>query len=51
MNNIEELLWGYIDGNCPLAEQKTIIALIENDEVYRSKYLELLKIHGEFAAM
>jgi hypothetical protein len=51
MNNIEELLWDYIDGNCPAAEQKTVSALIETDEVYRLKYEELLKINREFSAM
>ena len=28
MNNIEEKLWSYIDGNCTPDEQKAISALI-----------------------
>ncbi len=49
MNNIEEKLWNYIDGNCTPAEQKTIIELLESDENYRLKYQELLKLNDEFA--
>jgi hypothetical protein len=51
MNSIEEKLWNYIDGTCPPAEQETIATLIEQDEVYRKKYNELLQLNMEFAAM
>jgi hypothetical protein len=51
MNSIEEKLWNYIDGTCPPAEQEAIATLIEQDEVYRKKYNELLQLNMEFAAM
>jgi hypothetical protein len=51
MNSIEEKLWNYIDGNCTPAEHKAIAILIEQDEVYRKKYNELLLLNSEFAAM
>ena len=51
MSRIEEKLWGYIDGSCTPDEQKAISLLIEQDENYRAKYLELLKLDQEFAAM
>ncbi len=51
MNTIEETLWNYIDGNCTADEQKAISALIAQDEIYRLKYNELLKLNNEFSAM
>jgi hypothetical protein len=51
MNNIEETLWDYIDGNCTPAEQQAISTLIAQDEVYRFKYNELLKLNKEFTAI
>jgi hypothetical protein len=51
MNNIEETLWNYIDGNCPADEQKAISLLIASDEAYRLKYQELLSLNQQFAAM
>ena len=51
MNNIEEKLWDYIDGNCTEAEQTAIAGLIAQDEAYRLKYHELLKLNNEFSAM
>jgi hypothetical protein len=51
MNSIEEKLWNYIDGSCTPDEQKAIAMLIEQDEVYRKKYNELLQLNSEFAAM
>jgi len=51
MNNIEELLWNYIDGTCSADEQKTISALIKSDEGVRIKYEEFLSLNREFAAM
>jgi hypothetical protein len=51
MNNIEETLWNYIDGNCTADEQKAISTLIAQDEVYRLKYNELLKLNSEFSSM
>jgi hypothetical protein len=49
--NIEEKLWSYIDGTCTSEEQQAISLLIEQDEVYRRKYQELLKLNQEFAGI
>jgi hypothetical protein len=51
MNNIEETLWDYIDGNCTPDEQKAISKLIAQDEAYRIRYNEMLKLSQEFSAM
>jgi hypothetical protein len=51
MNNIEEILWNYIDGNCTADEQKAISNLIAGDEAYRIKYNELLSLNKAFAEM
>ncbi|MDB4918697.1 hypothetical protein [Mucilaginibacter sp.] len=51
MNNIEETLWNYIDGNCTPDEQSAISKLIAGDEAYRIKYQELLALNKEFAAI
>lgn len=51
MNSIEEKLWNYIDGTCTPAEQQAIALLIEQDEIYRKKYNELLHLNSEFAAL
>jgi len=51
MNSIEEKLWNYIDGSCTPQEQAAIALLIEQDEVYRQKYTELLKLNAEFSVM
>jgi len=51
MNSIEEKLWNYIDGTLPVAEQQAIALLIEQDEVYASKYNELLQLNNYFAAI
>jgi hypothetical protein len=51
MNNMEEILWNYIDGNCTADEQKAITELITKDEAYRLKYQELLNLNKEFMAM
>lgn len=39
--NMEEKLWHYIDGFCTEEERKAIGLLLETDENYRFKYLEL----------
>ena len=49
MNSIEEKLWNYIDGSCTAGEQQAIARLIAQDEVYRLKYKELLKLNEEFS--
>lgn len=51
MSNIEEKIWDYIDGSATADEQQAISLLIERDEAYRAKYLELLKLDQEFAAI
>jgi hypothetical protein len=51
MNNIEEQLWKYIDGTISPEEQKAIGLLIEQNELYRNKYDELLTLNAEFSAM
>jgi hypothetical protein len=51
MNSMEEQLWNYIDGSCTPAEQQAITTLIAQDEAYRIKYNELLKLNQEFNTM
>ncbi|WP_295673582.1 hypothetical protein [uncultured Mucilaginibacter sp.] len=51
MNNIEEILWNYIDGSCTPEEQNIIKTLIAEDEAYRLKYQELLILNKEFMAI
>jgi len=51
MSSVEEQIWNYIDGNCTAEEQQSISMLIEQDDAYRTKYLEILKLDQEFAAM
>ncbi|QJD94902.1 hypothetical protein HH214_02905 [Mucilaginibacter robiniae] len=51
MNNIEEKLWSYIDGTCTPEEQQAIIRLIEDDEVYRHQYQQLLAFNQELQAI
>lgn len=51
MSSVEEKLWNYIDGSCTPDEQQAIARLIEQDEVYRRKYEELLQLNAEFSAI
>jgi hypothetical protein len=51
MNNVEEKLWNYIDGNCTPGEQEAVSTLIAEDEAYRLKYQELLNLNISFSAM
>jgi hypothetical protein len=51
MNSIEEKLWDYIDGSCTAEDRQAISLLIEQDEVYRRKYNEMVKLNHEFAAI
>jgi len=51
MNNIEEKLWDYVDGNCTADEQNAISTRIANDEAFRLKYEEILALNMEFSAM
>ncbi|MCD8740636.1 hypothetical protein LT679_08500 [Mucilaginibacter roseus] len=49
MNSMDEKLWNYIDGTCTPQEHEAINRLIEQDEVYRHKYNELLALNAEFS--
>jgi len=51
MSSVEEQIWNYIDGNCTPEKQQAISMLIEQDDAYRAKYLEILKLDQEFATM
>jgi len=51
MNNLEEKLWNFIDGNCTPEEQKAVRLLIENDAAAGAKYRELLSMNTAFAQM
>ena len=51
MNSIEEKLWAYIDGSGTVEEQNAIRILIEQDEIYKQKYNELLALTHELEAM
>ncbi len=42
---IEMLLWDYIDGNCNEAEQKRIADLIAGDTEWKQKFEELSALH------
>lgn len=49
--NMEEKLWDYIDGFCTEEEQKAIRLLIETDENYQHKYLELKALQENLALL
>ncbi|MDB5032533.1 hypothetical protein [Mucilaginibacter sp.] len=49
--SIEEKLWDYIDGACSVEEHEAIDLLLVQDEAFRQKYLELLALNREIAAM
>src|SRR5471030_1897416 len=51
MSSAEEKLWAYIDGSATPEEHQAISLLIEQNNAYRAKYLELLKLDQEFAAI
>ena len=51
MNNVEEQLWNYIDGNCSPDEHKNMSSLIASDDAWRVKYYELLNLNKEFSAI
>jgi len=43
---MEERLWDYIDGNASLNDKSTIEKMLQEDAAWRSKYQELLELHG-----
>jgi hypothetical protein len=51
MNNMEEKLWDYIDGNCSPDEEKIIGSLIASDEAYRLKYQEMLNLNKDISGI
>lgn len=51
MNNMEEKLWNYIDGNCTPEEQKAMSSLIDGDAAVGAKYRELVALNTTFAQM
>ncbi|HVW94438.1 MAG TPA: hypothetical protein VHA56_00550 [Mucilaginibacter sp.] len=51
MNNIEEQLWNYIDGNGTLEELEATSKMIACDEAVRLKYQSLLAMNEDLASM
>lgn len=49
--NMEEKLWDYIDGFCTMEEQEAVRLLLETDESYRQKYLELKAFQEQLSAL
>jgi hypothetical protein len=47
---IEMQVWEYIDGICTEAERERIAGLIANDELWSSKYNELVALNEEIAS-
>src|SRR4051794_15199742 len=43
--DIEQHLWNYIDNTCGAEERKVIETFLQNDEEWKKKYNELLKIN------
>jgi hypothetical protein len=42
---MEKLIWEYIDGHCSPAEKESIAQRLAEDSVWRNKYTELMSIH------
>src|SRR5687767_11928727 len=42
--NMEERLWNYLDGTCPVEERLFIEQLIATNQEWKSKYQELLEL-------
>ena len=51
MNSIDEKLWSYIDGTCKETERLAISRLIEEDEIYRRMYHDILAFNQELMGM
>ncbi len=45
LTDIEQRLWNYIDNTCNAEERKLVEVLLQNDEEWKKKYNELLKIN------
>ena len=46
---IEMMLWEYMDGSCTMADMQRISILVERDEVWKQKYKELHALHTGIA--
>lgn len=44
-HDMEERLWGYIDGTAPAAEKTVIEKLLATDATWKDKYSELLEVN------
>ena len=44
--NMDERLWEYIDGSCPVEEKLFIEQLIADNREWKAKYDELLELHA-----
>jgi hypothetical protein len=42
---IEMQIWEYLDGTCPVADMQRISILIERDNIWKEKYIELSALH------
>ena len=42
---MEKLIWEYIDGHCSAAERESIAQRLAKDPIWRNKYTELMNIH------
>jgi hypothetical protein len=42
---MEKLIWEYIDGHCSPAEKESIAQRLAEDPIWRNKYTELISIH------
>ena len=51
MNEIEEQLWDYIDGNCTAVESEEIKAKIATNLQYSKIYKELIAVHKELGQL
>ena len=46
---IEMMLWEYMDGTCSQADMQRISILVERDETWKAKYAELSAFNADLA--
>ena len=51
MNEIEEKIWDFIDGNLSKAERQEIKVLIDSNEIYQQKYQDFLAFSQSLETM
>ena len=51
MNEIEEKIWDFIDGNLSTAERQEIKVLIDSNEIYQQKYRDFLAFSQSLETM